>query len=77
MLAFCIMDIQTAAKYMSSGYRIKRSGQDGYIYALHGYLWIVNKSKAHYSMSHQDLLSDDWEIITEGIIKDFPLTYSD
>jgi hypothetical protein len=24
-----------------------------------------------------DLLATDWELITEGIIKDFPVTYSD
>lgn len=25
----------------------------------------------------RDLLADDWEVITEGVVKDFPLTYAD
>jgi hypothetical protein len=60
------MDIATAAKYMKLGYRIKRADWPDFLYG--------DKS-GNYSID--DLLADDWEIITRGIIKDFPITYSD
>lgn len=84
MLAFYFMDIHTAARYMSSGYRIRRLGWStvDYAYDFHGRIMgsftnACTKGDFSLSMSLDDLLADDWEIITEGIIKDFPLTYSD
>lgn len=81
MLAFCIMDIHTAAKYMQHGYRVKRAGWQMIEYVYHTESGISGKIKDGGHMfvdfSLKDLLADDWELITEGIIKDFPITYSD
>lgn len=70
MLAFCIMDIKTAAQYMKLGYRIRRSDWQHIS-------WISPENMVFIKLSMDDLLADDWEIITDGIVKDFPLTYSD
>lgn len=82
MLAFCFMDIHTAAKYMSSGYRIRRASWDtiDYIYDFHGRImgsFTNSCTLGTFSLSllPKDLLADDWEVITEGIIKHFPVTY--
>lgn len=66
------MDIQTAAKYMEHGYRVRRPHWDEKV-------WLSKEAMMHFStyLAFYDLLADDWEIITEGIVKDFPLTYSD
>lgn len=81
MLAFCIMDVVTAAKYLAQGYRIRRTAwtMATYITEVHGHLWGRNNQVGSFSMSLDlsDLLADDWEIITTGIVKDFPITYSD
>lgn len=84
MLAFYFMDIHTAAKYMSSGYRIRRTAWTSvdYVYDFHGRIMgsftnACTKGEFSLSLSLQDLLANDWEIITEGIVKDFPLTYKD
>lgn len=66
---FCIwgiMNIQTAAQYMKLGYRIKRTTWSDILYRDQGGLYTI-----------EDLLADDWQIITSGIIQDFPITYSD
>ena len=72
MLAFCIMDIQTAAKYAQEGYRITRTswGPDVWISAD-----TLRRHPVDFSLD--DLLADDWQIITDGIVRDFPITYSD
>lgn len=83
------MDIQTAAHYLKNGYRIRRQGwrEIGYAYTPdahhisgHGILppsWTIKSFECSLSLSVDDLLADDWEVITEGIVKDFPITYSD
>lgn len=70
LLAFCIMDIVTAFKYRECGYRIRRTA------------WVTGMYLDHHNFTYiklfaEDVLCDDWEIITEGIVKDFPITYSD
>lgn len=84
MLAFCIMDIYTAAKYLKLGYRIKRETE---IYTIDSTIdppvkvpftkVIVMDENTFQLFGLEDLLATDWELITEGIIKDFPVTYSD
>lgn len=68
------MDIRTAAHYMKLGYRIRRSFWEPEE-------WVSEKLMGSYAMYYSfgmdDLLADDWELITDGIIKDFPLTYAD
>jgi hypothetical protein len=60
------MDIQTAAKYADVGYRIKRASWD-----LNE--WISEEILRRHPISFTlpDLLANDWEIITVGIVKDF------
>lgn len=70
MLAFYFMDIHTAAGYMKHGYRIRRQ-------SWQHISWISPENIVFIKLSMDDLLATDWEIITDGIIKDFPLTYSD
>ena len=70
MLAFAFMDIHTAAGYMKHGYRVRRPGWK-HTYDLDMHVLVFVK------LSLEDLLATDWELITEGIIKDFPVTYSD
>lgn len=66
------MDIHTAAHYMRSGYRIRRASWDPES-------WISEEAMRRYPVTFvlRDLLADDWEVITQGIVKDFPLTYAD
>jgi hypothetical protein len=75
------MDIHTAAKYLEIGYRIRRRAwvMATYVYEVQGDLWAhsPNSSSCTYTLDVHDLLGTDWEIITEGIVKDFPITYSD
>lgn len=82
LLAFYFMDIHTAAKYMSSGYRVKRVAWTSvdYIYDSQGSIMgsftnACTKGEFSLSLSLQDLIADDWELITEGVIKHFPVTY--
>ena len=82
MLAFYFMDIHTAAKYMSSGYRVRRVAWTSvdYIYDSQGSIMgsftnACTKGEFSLSLSLQDLMADDWELITEGVIKHFPVTY--
>lgn len=75
------MNISTAAKYMQLGYRIRRRAWVAlsYAYNLHGAMWGKGKIVGEFplSLSVIDLLADDWEVITEGIVKNFPITYQE
>lgn len=62
------MDIHTAAKYMRHGYRVRRPGWN-HTFDLD--LYNLEFVKLHI----EDLLSTDWELITEGITGHFPVTY--
>ncbi len=64
------MDIHIAAKYMKLGYRIRRA------------CWPANERIAWVDMdfiklTKEELLAEDWEIITTGIVKEFPITYQE
>jgi hypothetical protein len=81
---FTFMDIHTAAGYMRHGYRVRRLAWKSvdYIYESHDRImgsFSNSCTKGEISLSHslQDLLADDWELITEGVVTDFPVTYSD
>lgn len=76
MLAFYFMDFVTACKYAILGYRIRRENWDGgYAQGTHKF----DKLRDGYGdeLTLDDFLADDWELITEGIVKYFPITYSD
>lgn len=69
------MDIHTAAHYMRSGYRIRRSAwtMSDYIFQNQGVLWITTKSGStymHVPFVLSDLLADDWEIDFRDMIDD-------
>jgi hypothetical protein len=66
------MDIQTAAKYADVGYRIRRTSWEPDE-------WVSEETLRRHPISFTlpDLLADDWVIITDGIVADFPITYSD
>lgn len=68
------MDIQTAAKYMKVGYRVRRPKWANK--SMH-YSWISDGTLFFVKLTIEDLLADDWEVITDGIVKDFPITYQD
>jgi hypothetical protein len=72
------MDIHTAAKYMKLGYRVNRTGWTAVVYAynFHGTIWVA-PGNFILSFGMNDLLADDWEVITDGIVQDFPITYQD
>jgi hypothetical protein len=64
------MDFITAAHYAQYGYRIRRSSwpQDKWLskdVCLDGYSWMEN------------VLANDWEIITKGVIEGFPVQYDE
>ena len=61
------MNIQSAAAYVKQGYRIRRS------------LWDKDAFMEPMSiLLIDDLLANDWEIITANIIRNFPtIIYSD
>ncbi len=64
------MDIITAFKYRECGYRIRR--------IVWAPLYYVFPTTMKYTkLSTKDVLADDWEIITDGIVKEFPIVYSD
>lgn len=83
------MDIHTAALYMQHGYRVRHAGwitgcylyKEGlsirvnYVQTYGGGVNISSQGEWHPILF--ELTSDGWEIITEGIVKDFPLTYKD
>lgn len=84
------MDIYTAAHYMKSGYRIRRSHWRDNEYLQIAYNNVVEANvrclhpsspdtfeRHSWTARIEDLLSNDWELITEGIIKYFPVTYKD
>jgi hypothetical protein len=64
------MDIITAFRYQACGYRIRRPNWGSKFY-------IDAHNMTFIKLSSDDVSSDDWEIITDGIIKDFPITYLD
>ena len=67
-VGFCIINIHIAAKYMQLGYRIRRP-------SWRFLSWISWSYVA--KLTRDDLLADDWEIVIDGIIQDFPITYQD
>jgi hypothetical protein len=61
------MDIKTAYHYLSLGYRIRR------LHHPQGF-WLSPIS--YYSnLTIEDGLANDWEIMTDNIVKQFPITY--
>lgn len=85
MLAFLLlefkMDIHTAAQYMQHGYRIRRPSRPdlSFLYCQGDALWELSTTVGHLPtyLLLEDLLATDWELITEGIVKYFPITYED
>jgi hypothetical protein len=79
------MDIQTAARYMQHGYRVRLPSWSDGVFLRTDLISMFAKcefrSKVRISViwvpGQEELLSDDWEVITDGIVKDFPLTYAD
>lgn len=69
-LAFSFMDIHIAAKYMKLGYRIRRPGWSPEMF-------ISWDTMVFFKLVREELLAEDWEIITEGIIQDFPINYQE
>ena len=83
------MNIHTAAKYMAHGYRVKRADWDSRCYLFKEYNDVIRCKTRHLHPDPQpdtyensdwyprlhDMVADDWELILEGIVKDFPLTY--
>jgi hypothetical protein len=74
------MDIHTAARYMRHGYRIRRSSfpERSYLYNKDDMLWEF--SVAGHLPTYlllEDLLATDWELITEGVVGHFPVTYKE
>lgn len=65
------MDIQSAAKYMAQGYRIKRARWNALSYCVSVPAHQMNEFHT------EDLIADDWEVIVSGIIGHFPITYQD
>ncbi len=61
------MDIITAFKYLKCGYRIRRED-----WARN--FWI-SPNVYYANMTAEDVLANDWIIITEGITKEFPISY--
>jgi hypothetical protein len=64
------MDFVTAVRYAKLGYRIRRASWSPNRYLsedseIDGYRWMDN------------VLADDWEIITLGVVEYFPIVYAD
>lgn len=53
---------------MQHGYRIKRASWRG--------KWLSQDVLLDEYNQLENLLADDWEVITDGIVEDFPLTYA-
>ncbi len=83
------MNIHTAAGYMKHGYRIKRADWDPRTYLFVEYNGVIRcktrclhpdplpdtyENHDWYPRLH-DMIADDWELILEGIVTDFPVTY--
>lgn len=67
------MNIQTAAQYMRQGYRIRRPN-----WAYDEWMDNANfQDGMSFPFYRDELLADDWEIITDNIVGWFPITYSD
>jgi hypothetical protein len=88
------MNIQTAARYLEIGYRVRRTSWEPEEY-LHEMADALEKIEVHYGSTYdkdtkqiverryvskwgsinplglQDMLADDWEVITTGIRKSF------
>ena len=83
------MNIHTAAKYMSHGYRVKRADWDSRTYLYVEYNGVIRcktrvlhpdpspdtYENADWCPRHHDMVADDWELILEGVIEGFPVTY--
>jgi hypothetical protein len=77
------MDIYTAAQYMKHGYRVRRQIE---IYTIDStidppvkvpFTKVVEMGENTFQLfSLEDLLATDWELITDGIVSYFPITYS-
>jgi hypothetical protein len=64
------MNIIAAFKYREHGYRIRRTEW------IESYNILPN-SMYRVRLSAKDILADDWEIVVDGIVSQFPITYSD
>ena len=74
------MDIHTAAQYMKHGYRVRRASlpERSYLYIKDDMLWEFSVA-GHLPtyLLPEDLLATDWELITEGVVGYFPVTYEE
>lgn len=78
------MDIHTAAHYLKLGYAIKREIE---IYTIDStidppikvpFTKVIKMDENTFQvLGLEDLLANDWELITIGIINDFPIEYGD
>jgi len=64
------MDIHSAAQYLKVGYRIRRTA-----WAVGPYDYIDLSANAH--LKPESLWANDWEVVTEGVVSYFPITYKD
>lgn len=83
MLAFCFMDIKTAAGYMKHGYHIRRASwtpkevlvrADGFLYHCHFIKASENRVctiTTSWTPALPDLIADDWELVLDGIATDY------
>lgn len=80
------MNIKAAASYLKAGYRVRRASWASKAYVSpmgnwFGHHFLVPGANYYNDCGYQpridDLLADDWEIITDGIVKDFPITYQE
>lgn len=68
------MNIHIAAKYMQLGYRIRRASWTIFNSTDP---WISWETMTFHKLTKNDLVADDWEIITKGIVKNFPIIYQE
>jgi hypothetical protein len=71
------MSLCEAIKYLKLGYRIRRAGTslDDFMSSYLGpECWADGNP---FPIMLNELLADDWEIVLENIVKDFPITYKD
>jgi hypothetical protein len=63
------MNIQDAARYMELGYRARRQSDVPLIFGRYGgENWIDDEHII--SLTIDDLLADDWEVVFDGIVND-------
>jgi hypothetical protein len=62
------MNIYVASKYIQLGYRIKRTD---------GKYFLDQREIQFVKLSLKDLLAEDWEVIVQGIIQEFPIIYQE